>query len=637
MPTAAPSLFARLRALFSPSPAAPTEPDTRGALQLLQLFEHSATGLLTCSHDGAVLLCSRVAAELLGSTPEHVRGQLIERFLTPLIDCSQLDGPGLAAGQWETLAQRADGSEFPVELTVSDVVLDGTPQFILILRDITERKLTQERLSFLANFDSLTGLPNRMLFRDRLQQAMARARRSGAPMALMFLDLDNFKVINDSLGHDVGDQLLRQVADVIKRCLRLSDSVGRSGGEETFTVSRLGGDEFTVIAEQLTSPEDAALLARRIIEALEKPIQLFDHELHVSASVGISMFPTERIAHDGDLDGLVRHTDMAMYRAKAMGRGTYAFFSDELSAEVAARLLLENNLRRALERNEFVLAYQPKACLETGEVTGVEALIRWHPPGKGVVPPDRFIRVLEDSGLILPVGAWAIRTACAELAAWDRAGLPQLTLAVNLSARQFRQPYLARFIEDTLKETGIHPKRLEVELTESLLMEDNEATRTVLAALAQMGVRVAMDDFGTGHSSLSYLKRFDIDTLKIDRSFVIDLPQDPEDKAIATAIAAMGRSLHMKVVAEGVETAEQAECLRDLGCDEMQGYLLSRPLAPDSFVAWLLERLAEQVQRQQRYGWASSAPMTLITLDPSDEMPEDSCEDTLEITVPGSV
>ncbi len=637
MPPVAPRLFARLRALVSPRAAAPAQPDTRGAVQLLQLFEHSATGLLTCSHDGTVLLCSRVAAELLSSTPEQVRGQLIERFLTPLIDCSQLDGPGLAAGQWETLAQRADGSEFPVELTVSDAVLDGTPQFILIVRDITERKLTQERLSFLANFDSLTGLPNRMLFRDRLQQAMARARRSGAPMALMFLDLDNFKVINDSLGHDVGDQLLRQVADVIKRCLRLSDSLARAGGEETFTVSRLGGDEFTVIAEQLTSPEDAALLARRIIEALEKPIHLLDHELHVSASVGISMFPTERLAHDGDLDGLVRHTDMAMYRAKAMGRGTYAFFSDELSAEVAARLLLENNLRRALERNEFVLAYQPKACLETGEVTGVEALIRWHPPGKGVVPPDRFIRVLEDSGLILPVGAWAIRTACAELAAWDRVGLPQLTLAVNLSARQFRQPYLARFIEDTLKETGIHPQRLEVELTESLLMEDNEATRTVLAALAQMGVRVAMDDFGTGHSSLSYLKRFDIDTLKIDRSFVIDLPQDPEDKAIATAIAAMGRSLHMKVVAEGVETAEQAECLRDLGCDEMQGYLLSRPLAPDNFVAWLLERLAEQVQREQRYGWVNSAPITLMTLDPSHDMLESGNEDTLETTVPGAV
>jgi EAL domain-containing protein (putative c-di-GMP-specific phosphodiesterase class I) len=279
-----------------------------------------------------------------------------------------------------------------------------------------------------------------------------------------------------------------------------------------------------------------------------------------------------------------------------------------------ARLFLQ--LPPALDRNEFVLHYQPKACLKTGEVTGVEALMRWHSPGQGMVPPDRFIRVLEDSGLILPVGAWAIRTACAEIAAWDRAGLPPLTLAVNLSARQFRQPFLARFIEDTLAETGVPPRRLELELTESLLMEDSEATRSVLATLARMGVRVAMDDFGTGHSSLSYLKRFDIDTLKIDRSFVSELPRDPEDTAISRAITAMGHSLHMKVVAEGVETAEQAECLRELGCDEMQGYLLSRPLPPDAFVDWLLQRMAEQVQRDTGgHRWDDSAPLTLMTME----------------------
>jgi diguanylate cyclase (GGDEF)-like protein/PAS domain S-box-containing protein len=596
-----------------PPDAAPTEPGS--ARQLLHLFEHSLSGLLTCDREGTIVLCSPMAAELLSSTPDAVLGQPVERFLTPLIDCSQLDGPRLSAGQWETLALRADGSEFPVELTVSDATIDGRQQFILILRDITERKLTQERLTFLANFDSLTGLPNRVLFRDRLQQAMARARRSGVPMALLFLDLDHFKLINDSLGHDVGDQLLRQVAEVLKGCLRLSDSLSRTGSDEAFTVSRLGGDEFTVIAEGLASAEDAALIARRILEALEAPIRLLEHELHVAGSIGISLFPGGEGTRDTDLDGLVRHTDMAMYRAKAMGRGTYAFFSDELSAEVAARLQLENQLRRALERNEFVLHYQPKACLNTGEVTGVEALIRWHAPGKGMVPPDRFIRVLEDSGLILPVGAWAIRTACAEVAAWDRAGLPPLTLAVNLSARQFRQPFLARFIEDTLAQTGVPPRRLEVELTESLLMEDNEATRSALAALAGMGVRVAMDDFGTGHSSLSYLKRFDIDTLKIDRSFVSELPHDPEDTAISRAITAMGHSLHMKVVAEGVETAEQAECLRELGCDEMQGFLLSRALPPDAFVAWLLQRLAEQVQRDSAYRWDDSAPITLLSMD----------------------
>ncbi|MCY7315993.1 MAG: EAL domain-containing protein [Rubrivivax sp.] len=583
--------------------------DNNGAQQLLRLFEHSASGLLTCCPDGTVRLCNPVAAQLLGTAADAVYGQPIDRWLAPLVDVNLDGGPSLYSGQWETLAQRADGSEFPVELTVSEAVLDGAPQFILIVRDITDRKLTQERLSFLANFDSLTGLPNRVLFRDRLEQAMARAQRHITPMALMFLDLDNFKVINDSLGHAVGDQLLRQVAEVLKGCLRTADSVARSGLNDRFTVSRLGGDEFTVIAEHLGSAEDAAMIARRILEALEQPILLLDHELHVSASIGITMYPTD----DTDLDGLVRHTDMAMYRAKAMGRGTYAFFSDEMSAEVAARLLLEGQLRHALERQEFVLFYQPKACLRTGLVTGVEALIRWHAPGRGMVLPDRFIHVLEDSGLILPVGAWAICTACAEMAAWDRAGLPPLSLAVNLSARQFRQPFLARFIEDTLREAGIEPARLEVELTESLLMEDNDATSHALAALAQLGVRVAMDDFGTGHSSLSYLKRFDIDTLKIDRSFVSELPHDPEDKAIATAIVAMGHSLHMRVVAEGVETAEQARCLRDLGCNEMQGYLLSRPLPPAALLGWLQKRLRDRPHPELHDAWSGLEPAATTT------------------------
>ncbi len=591
-----------------------------GALQLMHLFENSASGVLTCGHDGTVLLCSPVAARLLAATPEAVCEKGIEHWLAPLVDCSQPEGTLLASGEWETLAQRADGSEFPVELTVSETVLDGTPQFILIVRDITDRKLTQERLSFLANFDSLTGLPNRVLFRDRLEQAMARARRSAEPMALMFLDLDHFKVINDSLGHEVGDQLLRRVAELLKGCLRSEDSVTRTTGGETFTVSRLGGDEFTVIAEHLGSAEDAAHIARRILDALESPIQMLEHELHVSASIGISMYPSGTIDNVSDLDGLVRHTDMAMYRAKAMGRGTFSFFSEELSNEVAARLLLESQLRRALERQEFVLHYQPKASLETGQITGVEALIRWHAPGRGLVPPDRFIRVLEDSGLILPVGAWAIRTACAELATWDRAGLPPMSLAVNLSARQFRQPYLARFIEDALQEAGINPRRLEVELTESLLMEDNEATRGVLAALAAMGVRVAMDDFGTGHSSLSYLKRFDIDTLKIDRSFVSELPHNPEDKAIATAIVAMGHSLHMQVVAEGVETQAQADCLRELGCDEMQGYLLSRPLQPAALLAWVAQRLTDQQRRDSAFRFQDSGPITLLSLDSLEDM-----------------
>jgi EAL domain-containing protein (putative c-di-GMP-specific phosphodiesterase class I) len=289
-----------------------------------------------------------------------------------------------------------------------------------------------------------------------------------------------------------------------------------------------------------------------------------------------------------------------------------------MSAEVAARLTLENELRHALDRHEFVLHYQPKVDLASGEITGVEALIRWHCPGRGLVPPDRFIGVLEDSGMILPVGAWALRTACAELAGWDRAGLPPLNMAVNLSARQFRQPYLARFILDTLQDNGIAPQRLELELTESLLLEDNEATRSVLGALASMGVRVAMDDFGTGHSSLSYLKRFDIDTLKIDRSFVSELPHDTEDAAIATAIVAMGHSLHMKVVAEGVETQGQAKYLASIGCDEIQGYLISRPVDAVQFVRFLRNRYAAERDRLRQRDYTETSPMTLMSMETLD-------------------
>ena len=594
------------------------------AEQLLRLFTHSESGLLVCRPDGHVQTGSEMAARLLATNAATLRGSAVSEWLEPMAaPVGRRAGVPFPAGQWETTARRSDGSSFPAEITVTETHLDGTAQRIFVVRDITDRRLTQERLMYLANFDSLTGLPNRSLFRDRLAQAMARARRSGVPMVLMFLDLDNFKVINDSLGHEVGDQLLCHVAQTLASCLRGVDSVSRIAHEDAITVSRLGGDEFTVIAENVHSADEAALLARRVLDALEAPLDLLDNELHVSASIGISMYPSD----DTDLDGLIRHTDMAMYRSKAMGRGIYSFYSHELSAEVAARLSMENDLRRALERDEFTLHYQPKFHLGTGTITGVEALIRWHSPGRGLVPPDRFIGVLEESGLILPVGAWAIRTACAELAAWDRAGSPRLSLAVNLSARQFRQPFLARFIADALSDAGIAPHRLELELTESLLLEDSEGNRSVLAALAAMGVRVAIDDFGTGHSSLSYLKRFDIDTLKIDRSFVAELPHDAEDAAIATAIVAMGHSLHMKVVAEGVETMEQAEFLLGLGCDEIQGFLISRPLPAPQMQAWLAERLIGTGP----CGPVDSGGVTLMSLDAMETLRRPDALDTVRL------
>jgi EAL domain-containing protein (putative c-di-GMP-specific phosphodiesterase class I) len=342
---------------------------------------------------------------------------------------------------------------------------------------------------------------------------------------------------------------------------------------------------------------------------MSTPFHVGEEEIVVSGSIGISMYPTD----DVDVDGLVRHADLAMYRSKSLGRGTYCFFSDDLNASVSARLSLEGHLRRAVERNEFELYYQPKADLETGVVTGVEALLRWHQPGHGVVSPDRFVSVLEETGLILPVGAWVIRTACQQLGEWDRLGMPPLHMAVNLSARQFRHLHLVSLVEDSLRESAIDPRRLEIELTESLLMEDTDATRSLLESFARMGVRLAIDDFGTGHSSLSYLRRFNVDTLKIDRSFVQILSDRHEDMAIASAVIALGHSMKMNVVAEGVETPAQAELLHELGCDEMQGYLLGRPMPASAFVPWMQPYL-DALRNQKRAGLRST--VETLSLEP---------------------
>ena len=549
------------------------------------VFENSVEGIVTLSPDGLILSCNPAAGQIFAESTGRLVGARLSDWVTSL-DGDAAVSP-CSVGKREALVRRREAAPVPIEMTVSEAGVNGQMQYLATLSDITERKATQDRLQFLANYDSLTGLPNRIMFRDRLGQAMARARRHGTRMALMFLDLDRFKVVNDSLGHEVGDALLRHVAQVLTSSLRQVDSVARPGVDES-TISRLGGDEFTIIAEGLGGADDAVAIARRILDAMSQPCVIGREEIYPSTSIGITLYPDD----DTDLDGLIRHTDMAMYRSKALGRGTYNFYSDDLNAEVAARLSLEARLRHALERDEFVLHYQPKADLVSGAITGVEALLRWQRPGEPMVPPDQFIRALEDTGLIVPVGAWVIRTACAQVAQWSRDGLPDLRLAVNLSARQFRQADLPEMIRAALDVSGLAPQRLEVELTESMVMEDTEASLAALAMIGRMGVRVAIDDFGTGHSSLSYLKRFSVDILKIDRSFVRDTPDDPEDSAIASAVVALGHSLQLKIVAEGVETGAQAEFLRSLGCDEMQGYLLSRPLPAEALVAWWRQRLA---------------------------------------------
>ncbi len=573
------------------------------------VFDRSRDGLLVCTVGGTVQSCNAAACQLLGVDTAGLIGRPVTDALAP--QASEQSIP-LREGEGIIRVGRAPGTLLSVRVTPVDTA--AGPMVIVHLHPAVDHDETQVRLTQLANFDSLTGLPNRAQFRERLSEAMARAQRSGQPMALMFLDLDRFKLVNDSLGHEVGDRLLQHVSATLTSCLRGGDMIAKDS-PTSHTLSRLGGDEFTVIAENIGSPEDAAHVARRMLDALNAPFIVGEEEIVTSASIGISMYPTD----DVDLDGLIRHTDMAMYRAKSIGRGTYSFFSDDLTAAVAARMSLEGHLRRAIERNEFVLHYQPKADLRTGEITGVEALLRWQRPGHGLIAPDRFVSVLEETGLILPVGAWVIRAACQQLAAWDRLGLPPVRLAVNLSARQFRHQYLASLIEDSLRENTIEPDRLEIELTESLLMEDNETTRAMFEHFRRIGVRVAIDDFGTGHSSLSYIKRFNIDSLKIDRSFVQSLPDNDEDVAIAAAVIALGRSMRMCVVAEGVETMSQAELLLELGCDEMQGYLLSRPMAGTDFVAWMVEHKRSRARRRSRGRftdtYADTGPITLFSMN----------------------
>ena len=467
--------------------------------QLLNVvFERSDEALLVCDTAGRVVEANPSALSLLDLAAKDVIGGSVQTWVKPLDADVAPDGKGrfpVAAGEAD-LRGRGTATATRVRISVHKAPAGKERRVIVRIRDLTEQHRTRRALKKLARFDSLTGLPNRQQFRERLEQAMERSRRGGRPMALFFLDLDRFKIINDSLGHEAGDRLLKHVADVLSGCLRGGDSVLLGPRKDGATLSRLGGDEFTVILEGVGGPEEAAVVAQRLLDMLALPFQFNGQEIQISASIGISMYPAEAV----DLDGIIRRTDMAMYRSKSLGRNTFSFFSDDLNAAVSARLAMEASLRQGLDRQEFLLHYQPKADLVDRRITGVEALLRWHCPGRGTVSPDRFISVLEETGLIVQAGAWAIREACRQLAAWDAQGLPPINMAVNLSARQLRQPFLVALVRDTLVETGVEPARLELELTESMLMEDTEGNRAILSAFHKIGVRLAIDDFGTGHS-----------------------------------------------------------------------------------------------------------------------------------------
>jgi len=456
------------------------------------------------------------------------------------------------------------------------------------LRYMLRSQQSEEKVRRLAYFDTLTGLPNRESFKERLARAVANARRRKRLLATLFLDIDDFKRINDTLGHNVGDQLLKAVGKRLIESVRGSDIIGHDnsadpdGNEE---VARLGGDEFTVVLTEIHRPEDAAVVADRIVVSLSKPLLLHGHDVFITPSVGIAVFPQDA----EDVESLIKHADMAMYYAKRKGKHQYQFYNKEMNATAIRRMRLEGCLRKALDQDELSLNYQPQIDLISGQVCGIEALLRWHNSLLGDISPAEFIPLAEETGLIIPIGEWVLKSVCAQAQAWRDSGLPVPRVAVNISVMQFVQSGFIDLVERTLKETGLESKVLELEITEGLLMKDAEGAVRTLKALKNLGVQLAIDDFGTGYSSLSYLKQFPIDRLKIDRSFVRDIHSDPDDAAIATAVIAMAGSMDLGVIAEGVETRAQLRFLQSKYCDEMQGYYVSKPLPVQNMEALLRE------------------------------------------------
>lgn len=556
------------------------------------VFMHASEGMTITDSEARIIAVNPAFCAITGYRQEEVLGR------TPAVLNSGRQSEMFYQDMWASLKQtgqwqgeiwnrRKDGGVFPEWLSITAVADEhgDSCHYIGVFIDISERKESEARIHHLAHHDALTGLPNRLLLEDRIEQGMLKSRRSKAHMAIIFIDLDRFKNINDTLGHAVGDILLVQAAQRGLQVLR-----------ETDTLCRHGGDEFVVVLPEIESRQDAAHVCQKLLAALCQPYSLAGHELTVSASAGIALYP-----EDGETASeLMQQADAAMYRAKEQGRNTFCFFSHEINTTTLGDLLLENDLFGALDRGELLLHYQPKFDAKSGAMVGAEALMRWQHRQHGLVQPGRFIPLAETSGLINAFGEWALRTVCAQLRAWLDAGLPVVPVAVNISALQFAQQDLPNMLSRLLDEYALSPALIELELTESLLMRNASRASTVLEVLKRMQVRIAIDDFGTGYSSLSYLRQFPAQTLKIDHSFISQIGAGDESARLVSAIIAMAHELKLSVVAEGVETEEQALYLREQGCDQFQGFLYARPLAADEFVRLLRQRILDGGDRNDK-------------------------------------
>jgi len=551
-------------------------------LQWSTVFRDASEGMVIANAQGAIIDVNQSFTSITGYTKDEVLGK------NPNILNSGRQDEAFFLRMWHSLKEsgrwqgeiwnrRKNGDIYPEWLSISRIDnAEGKPfNYVAVFSDISSLKESERKLYHLAHHDPLTGLPNRLLMTARLEHALKQSKRNPTHLALMFIDLDRFKNVNDSYGHALGDQLLVNVARRLTSHLRSGD-----------TIARIGGDEFVVLLEQLEQADQAATLAQSCIDTLSRPFALASQEIFITPSIGIALFPED----GSDADTLLKHADIAMYRSKEEGRHRYSFYTKKLSDKVKERLKCETLLRRALEQREFELHYQPQVCAGSGEIVGAEALLRWNHPEQGQILPNKFIPVLEETGLIQEVGAWALKTACRQMKEWEEMGLPKIRLAVNLSARQVSPECINQRLQNILAESGLSPNRLELEITEHSIMQGEEKGNPLLNSLRELGVSLAIDDFGTGHSSLMRLKQLPVHCLKIERTLVRDIPQDLDDQAICRAVVALGHSLGIRIVAEGVEREEQAVFLRSIGCDELQGYLYGRPMAADKFKQLLADQ-----------------------------------------------